>query len=600
MSFGIRIAPGVRLSASSRGLRMGVGPRIARLHVGGGRTGLSTGFGPFSYYTSLGGRRRARRGVSLHHPAPGHGGGTRGGGWAAGPGRAEIAAAERQARRERAEQDNVNLAADEERLTTLHLEEFPLTVPPPNDMPPPVDRAAVLAWLEERELHGVGRFDLGARREARRHAAALLESTVVAEEQRRLTEHQAQRQAERVAYEALIANDPGAVLDALEAAFADNESPAVAIDVDGATVSLVVLFGTVENVPEYRPDRTPTGQPRKVKRTKSDRNDLYVRWLAGTVLATVKEAFAVAPGLQEATVVVIRRDPAATDPALVIAPIYAGSFTRVRLTGWNWSQIDPPEQILLTPDANFTRRGAAREVAPLDLREETELAEVADTVRDVLLTGDGDLDADDFQPTSASPREPGLDEAPPAAPESPQVAIAPPTGFGTTLAKGGNTGLPNEPIRVQATTIASGVDISAVLLGPDHRSIDDSALVFYNQPQLLQGAVQHQAGTNPIVGGIRLDLPRLPAEIHTVAITLSLDGTGPSSFGALADLHLLVGNDRSNTAITSFEPTGLTSETALIAVEVYRRDNGWKVRAVGQGYADGLAGLATDLGIAVE
>ena len=46
VGFSIRIAPGVRIRASKRGIRTSLGPRIARVHVGGGRTGFSTGMGP--------------------------------------------------------------------------------------------------------------------------------------------------------------------------------------------------------------------------------------------------------------------------------------------------------------------------------------------------------------------------------------------------------------------------------------------------------------------------------------------------------------------------------------------------------------------------
>jgi stress response protein SCP2 len=52
--------------------------------------------------------------------------------------------------------------------------------------------------------------------------------------------------------------------------------------------------------------------------------------------------------------------------------------------------------------------------------------------------------------------------------------------------------------------------------------------------------------------------------------------------------------------VAAFEPGGLTTETALLCVDIYRRGGQWKVRAVGQGYADGLAGIATNFGISVD
>jgi len=58
MGFSVKIAPGVRVRASSRGVRTSIGPRVARVHVGAGRTGLSTGAGPVGLYTAVGRTRR--------------------------------------------------------------------------------------------------------------------------------------------------------------------------------------------------------------------------------------------------------------------------------------------------------------------------------------------------------------------------------------------------------------------------------------------------------------------------------------------------------------------------------------------------------------
>jgi hypothetical protein len=59
MSIYIRLAPGLKIRLGKRGVRWGIGPRAARLHVGAGGSGVSTGAGPFSLYKAL--RRRRRR-----------------------------------------------------------------------------------------------------------------------------------------------------------------------------------------------------------------------------------------------------------------------------------------------------------------------------------------------------------------------------------------------------------------------------------------------------------------------------------------------------------------------------------------------------------
>jgi hypothetical protein len=69
MGFSLKLAPGVRIRALSRGLCTSVGPRAARVHFGAGRAGVSSGAGPVGFYSSLGGgrstsTRRASTGTS--------------------------------------------------------------------------------------------------------------------------------------------------------------------------------------------------------------------------------------------------------------------------------------------------------------------------------------------------------------------------------------------------------------------------------------------------------------------------------------------------------------------------------------------------------
>ncbi|WP_329017118.1 TerD family protein [Streptomyces sp. NBC_00690] len=95
-----------------------------------------------------------------------------------------------------------------------------------------------------------------------------------------------------------------------------------------------------------------------------------------------------------------------------------------------------------------------------------------------------------------------------------------------------------------------------------------------------------------------VDLDAVPAAVHQVHLLLALpDGTaGPAHFGATAAPFLaVIGQDGDE--LVSFTITGLEAETALVAVELYRRQGAWKVRAVGQGYAGGLAQLLGDQGL---
>jgi hypothetical protein len=61
MGFYFKVAPGVKIRATKRGLRASVGPRAARVHFGAGGTGVSTGAGPVSRITrSVAGAHRLR------------------------------------------------------------------------------------------------------------------------------------------------------------------------------------------------------------------------------------------------------------------------------------------------------------------------------------------------------------------------------------------------------------------------------------------------------------------------------------------------------------------------------------------------------------
>jgi stress response protein SCP2 len=172
------------------------------------------------------------------------------------------------------------------------------------------------------------------------------------------------------------------------------------------------------------------------------------------------------------------------------------------------------------------------------------------------------------------------------------------SGAVTNISKGANTALPDGVGRVLVRLgWAGGVDLdaSALLLTASGKVRNDEDFIFYNQPRSADGSVTHQ-GKSGTVDSIEINLAGLPAEIETVAVAASTDGT---PIGQATGLHLTV-TDAGGPELVRFDITDATSETAFVFGELYRRQGAWKFRAVGQGWSSGLAGLATDYGISVD
>ncbi|MES9590828.1 VWA domain-containing protein [Streptomyces sp. NPDC094045] len=169
----------------------------------------------------------------------------------------------------------------------------------------------------------------------------------------------------------------------------------------------------------------------------------------------------------------------------------------------------------------------------------------------------------------------------------------------TTLSKGANIPLTASAVRAVLDWSAGAgvpdVDASALLLTRGGRVRSDDDFVFYNQPRHASGAVRH-VGKQPGSDSLDVRLGALGPDIERVALCASADG---GTFGQVPGLCLRLLDAESGAELARFDIAAAT-ETALIGGELYRRDGGWKFRAIGQGYASGLAGLATDFGISVD
>lgn len=143
------------------------------------------------------------------------------------------------------------------------------------------------------------------------------------------------------------------------------------------------------------------------------------------------------------------------------------------------------------------------------------------------------------------------------------------------------------------------VDASALLLSSAGRVRDDGDFVFCNQPRHTSGAVAHlgrQSEGGRFTDTVEVNLSELEPAVEKVALCASADG---GSFGQVPGLVLRLLDAATRTELARF-PMEAGTETAFIGGELYRRAGQWKFRAVGQGYAAGLAGLATDFGITVD
>lgn len=181
------------------------------------------------------------------------------------------------------------------------------------------------------------------------------------------------------------------------------------------------------------------------------------------------------------------------------------------------------------------------------------------------------------------------------------------TGMTHAMVKGSNVPLDAMAVRaVLRWTPGTGVpdvDASALLLGVGGRVRSDEDFVFYNQPRHPSGLVRRlpkRSLPEGLTDTIEADLTALDPSVDQVVIAASSDG---AAFEHVRDLRILL----YDAAASGGEPLAVFDvrpetgeETAIICGELYRRGDGWKFRAVGQGYPTGLIGLATAFGISVD
>jgi tellurium resistance protein TerD len=192
--------------------------------------------------------------------------------------------------------------------------------------------------------------------------------------------------------------------------------------------------------------------------------------------------------------------------------------------------------------------------------------------------------------------------------------------MGVTLAKGGNVSLSKAAPNLTQVQIGLGwrarsttgadfdLDASALLCA-NGRVLGDDYFVFYNNLKSPEGSVEHTG--DELVGGtgsgddetILVDLTAVPDRVDKIVFPVSIYDADArvQTFGQISDAYIRVVNQSDGSELARYDLTeDASTETAMIFGELYRYGGEWKFRAVGQGYASGLRGIALDFGVNVS
>lgn len=186
-----------------------------------------------------------------------------------------------------------------------------------------------------------------------------------------------------------------------------------------------------------------------------------------------------------------------------------------------------------------------------------------------------------------------------------------------SLNKGGNLSLSKTDPSLNQVLIGLGwdaratdgvdfdLDASAFLLAANDKVRGESDFIFYNQTRSPEGSVEHTGDNRTGEGegddeAVKINLAKVPADVQKIAITVTIHDAQNrgQNFGQVQNAFIRVVNDQTNVEIVRFDLNeDYSTETAMIFGELYRHNNEWKFRAVGQGYNGGLSAMCSQYGI---
>jgi len=186
-----------------------------------------------------------------------------------------------------------------------------------------------------------------------------------------------------------------------------------------------------------------------------------------------------------------------------------------------------------------------------------------------------------------------------------------------SLQKGGNVNLNKEAPGLKKLVVGLGwdpratdgkefdLDGSVFLLNATGKARSDADFIFYNNLKSADGSVAHSGDNRSGEGDgddetVTVDLDKVPADVDKISVCVTIhDATARNqNFGMVSKAFIRCINGADNKEIARFDLSEDSSvETAMIFGEIYRAGAEWKFKAIGQGFAGGLAPLARSFGI---
>jgi len=186
-----------------------------------------------------------------------------------------------------------------------------------------------------------------------------------------------------------------------------------------------------------------------------------------------------------------------------------------------------------------------------------------------------------------------------------------------SLSKGGNVNLSKEAPGLSNVLVGLGwdprttegekfdLDGSAILVDANEKAVSGKHFVFFNNLKSPDGSVVH-TGDNLTGQGegddeqIKVDLTAVPAEVDKIVFPVAIyeADARKQNFGQVKNAFIRIVNEGDNSEIARYDLSeDAAVETAMVFGELYRAGGEWKFRAVGAGFADGLAGVVRDYGV---